>query len=84
MADKNKVGPGEKLFPEEALYLKSLGYSLSKDVFDRDICSEKPNTSTNYNHAVAMLARLIGYRDHWDKDFQKGRKAFRKIYVIRK
>lgn len=77
MANENKNNASDFLYPEEEKFLLSLGYTLSKDIFGRDICS---NTSGAYNKAVTTIARLLGYRDHWDTEFQKARIAFRKIY----
>lgn len=79
MSDKEDAS--ELLFFEEKNYLIDLGYYVKKDVFNRDICSRQPHDLGDYTKAVAKLAMLLGYRDHWDRDFQKARLAFRKVYV---
>lgn len=68
--------PSDDLLPIERKFLVSKGYDLQKDVFQRDICSYKPNIKGNYNGAVSMVARLLGYRDHWDLAFQKARRSY--------
>ncbi len=82
MADEKESDPSDHLFPEERLYLIDLGHYVKQDIFNRDICSMEPHGG-DYIKAVAKLAMLLGYRDHWDRDFQKARLSFRKVYVER-
>jgi hypothetical protein len=70
----------DHLVPEERRFLLEKGYDIQQDVFGRDICSSRPNSSGCYNRAVSMVARLLGYRDHWDRSFQRARKS--KILVL--
>lgn len=65
---------------KEKEFLTKQGYLLEKTVFKDDICSEKPNTTGYYVCAVHTLARLLGYRDRYSKDFHKARLAFQKVY----
>lgn len=67
------------LYPEEKKYLISLGYLFDKDIFYRDICKKESNY---YSYAIAVLAQRLGYRDHWDKNFQHARQVFRKLYTV--
>lgn len=82
MNPMNDREPSDDLLPIERQFLVSKGYNLQKDVFQRDICSNKPNTIGNYNGAVSTLARLLGYRDHWDRDFQKTRRSYTALLSV--
>jgi hypothetical protein len=81
---KNMNDSCDYLFPEEKEYLLSLGYEISTDIFNRDICSRWPKGSSTYNYyikATSSLAMTFGYRDHWDKNFQRARPFSHKIYT---
>lgn len=73
---KNERDPADDLLPIERKFLQGKGYDLQKDIFQRDIVSCKPNIKGHYTGAVSMVARLLGYRDHWDRDFQKARRSY--------
>lgn len=71
------------LTDKEKEFLSKQGYILLKNIFNDDICSDVPHRKGYYVGAVHKLARLLGYRDGWDRSFQRGRKAFQKVYEQR-
>lgn len=67
------------LHPLERRLLENKGYQLSKNVFQEDICSRQPGIKNDFNDAVTVVAKLLGYRDAYCREFQKTRKVYTKL-----
>ncbi len=67
------------LHPLERRMLETKGYQLSKNVFEEDICSRVPGITNDFNDAVTVVAKLLGYRDAYCREFQKTREVYTKL-----